>query len=118
MAELEQREAMETDEREGIIREYLEMLLPDNWDSMNVYERRNYINGDEFETGKQEGSVRRERVCIAEIWCECFSKDKGNLKKQDSNEIAAIMAKMCEWKKADVSLRFKLYGVAKGYIRV
>lgn len=118
MAELEQREAMESDEREGIIREYLEMLLPDNWDNMNVYERRNYINGDEFEIGKQEGNIKRERVCIAEIWCECFSKDKGNLKKQDSNEIAAIMAKMKDWKKAEVSLRFKLYGVAKGYIRV
>ena len=26
-----QREAMETDEREGMVREYLETLLPDNW---------------------------------------------------------------------------------------
>lgn len=117
LAELEQRDAMETDEREGIIREYLEMLLPDNWDSMNIYERRNYINGDEFETGAQEGVVRRERVCIAEIWCECFSKDKGNLKRQESNEIASIMAKMTGWKKADSSIRFSLYGVAMGYIR-
>lgn len=118
LAELEQRNAMESDEREGIIREFLELLLPENWDNMNIYERRSTVNGDEFETGRQEGTIRRERVCIAEIWCECFGKDKGNLKKQDSNEIAAIMAKMDGWKKADVSLRFKIYGVAKGYIRV
>lgn len=118
MAELEQRNAMETDEREGIIREYLEILLPNNWDNMNVYERRNFINGDEFETGRQEGTVRRERVCIAEIWCECFSKDKGNLKRQESNEIAAIMARMEGWKKSEISMRFTMYGVAKGYFRV
>jgi putative DNA primase/helicase len=39
----EQREAMEQDEREGTIRDYLEMLLPENWESMNLYERRNFI---------------------------------------------------------------------------
>jgi predicted P-loop ATPase len=118
MAWAEQREAMETDEREGFIREYLEMLLPDNWDSMNIYERRNYMNGDEFETDRTTGTVRRERVCIAEIWCECFGKDKGNLGRLESNTIAAIMAKMESWEKAEASMRFKLYGVAKGYIRV
>lgn len=118
LAEKEQRAAMETDEREGIIREYLDTLLPENWDDMNLYERRNYLNGDEFEKVRQTGTIRRERVCIAEIWCECFGKDRGSLKRQDSNEIAAIMARLEEWKKSDRAMRFKLYGVAKGYERV
>lgn len=118
LAEVEQKNAMESDEREGIIREYLEMLLPENWDELNIYERRNFLNGDEFEAGRQEGTIRRDRVCIAEIWCECFSKEKGNLKRQESNEIAAIMAKMEGWKKSEASIRFRLYGVAMGYVRV
>lgn len=118
MAEKEQKAAMESDEREGIIREYLERKLPENWDDMNLYERRDFLNGDEFEAGYKEGIIQRQRVCIAEIWCECFGKDKGSLKRQDSNEIAAIMARIEEWKKADASMRFSLYGVAKGYIRV
>lgn len=118
MAEREQRAAMETDEREGMIREYLDTFLPESWDNMNIYERRNFLNGDEFEASVKQGINVRERVCIAEIWCECLSKDKGNLKRQDSNEISAIMAKMDGWKKAESSMRFKIYGVAKGYVKV
>lgn len=117
MAEKEQRAAMESDEREGIIRDFLDRKLPENWDSMNLYERKEFLNGDEFGTGLQDGIIERQRVCIAEIWCECFGKDKGSLKRQDSNELAAIMARIEGWKKADASMRFSLYGVAKGYIR-
>lgn len=118
MAEREQRAAMETDEREGMIREYLETLLPENWNDMNLYERRNYLNGDEFERPRQTGAVRRERVCIAEIWCECFGKDRGSLKRQDSNEIAAIMSRIEGWKKTGKTLKFgKIYGDAMAYIR-
>ena len=119
MAEKEQRAAMETDEREGMIREYLDTLLPENWEDMNIYERRNFLNGDEFENRGQTGIIERERVCIAEIWCECFSKDRGSLKRQDSNEIAGIMARLDDWKKSNSNLQFgKLYGSAKAYIRV
>jgi predicted P-loop ATPase len=118
MAEKEQKRAMESDEREGIIREFLEKRLPDNWDDMNIFERRVYINGDEFETNSKEGTNERKNVCIAEIWCECFGKDKGSLKRQDSNEIAAIMAKLDGWEKTESSMRFRIYGVAKGYEKV
>ena len=66
----EQREAMEQDEREGTIRDYLEMLLPENWESMNLYERRNFINGSEFEGSRKVGVKKRTRVCNMEIRCE------------------------------------------------
>lgn len=117
LAKKEQMEAMEVDEREGMVREYLDMLLPENWADMDLYERRNYLNDDEM-TSKIEGTVERDRVCIAEIWCECFGKDKGALKRQDSNEIAAIMARIEGWEKIDKSIRFDKYGVVKGYLRV
>lgn len=48
MATSEQAEAMETDEREGLVRAYLDTLLPENWDSMSLYDRRNFLNGSEF----------------------------------------------------------------------
>ncbi|MGN1179975.1 MAG: VapE domain-containing protein, partial [Suilimivivens sp.] len=62
LAKAEQREAMESDEREGLVREYLEALLPDNWDDMDTFERRNFLDG----TGKadigKKGTVRRTQV--------------------------------------------------------
>lgn len=36
-AEAEQKEAMETDDREGFVQEYLETLLPENWNEMGLY---------------------------------------------------------------------------------
>ena len=113
----EQKEAMEQDEREGTIRDYLEMLLPENWESMTLYERRNFINGSEFEGSRRVGVKKRNRVCNMEIWCECFGKERGNLKRQDANEIAAIMSGIEGWKRPEGKMRFSIYGVVKGYVR-
>ena len=114
----EQREAMEMDEREGLVRDYLDMLLPANWDKMSLYERKNYISGNDFDDGtRQEGTIRRERVCNMEIWCECFGRERGNLKRQDANEISAIMNNIEGWYKPEGKMRFSLYGVVRGYVR-
>ncbi len=117
MAVHEQREAMEQDEREGMVRDYLEILLPNNWDNMTLYERRNFINGSEFEGEHHVGTVKRKRVCNMEIWCECFGKERGNLRRQDANEIIAIMSNIDGWSKTEVKMRFSIYGVVKGYTR-
>ena len=113
-----QREALETDEREGMVREYLETLLPDNWNEMSLYERRNFLNGSEFGEVSVKGSVKRTKVCNMEIWCECFGKAKADLKRLDANVISAIMAKMEGWQKSGKKSRFGMYGIVAGYERI
>ena len=49
---------MEQDDREGIVRNYLDMLLPDNWDSMDYYRRREYIRDIDDPT-RPTGTVKR-----------------------------------------------------------
>lgn len=119
MASIEQHDALEIDDREGVVREYLSKLLPKSWNSMNMFERRNFINGSDFGS-PDVGTEKRDRVCIMEIWCECFGKDRANLKRQDSNEIGAIMARIEDWEKYKGGkydkLDFRPYGVAKGYL--
>ena len=117
MALKEQQIAMEVDEREGMVRDYLEMPLPKRWDRMDIFDRRNYICGSEFGGEREPGVRKRERVCNMEIWCECFGKERGNLKRQDANEISAIMANIEGWKKADNKVRFPIYGIVRGYCR-
>ena len=117
MALKEQQIAMEVDEREGMVRDYLEMPLPERWDKMDIFDRRNYICGSEFGGEREPGVRKRERVCNMEIWCECFGKERGNLKRQDANEISAIMANIEGWKKADNKVRFPIYGIVHGYCR-
>ena len=112
---------METDDREGLVREYLEKLLPEKWAEMDVYERRSFLNGGEFGT-PIEGTVKREIVCSMEVWCECFGKDSANLKKTDSYEITAIMSRIEDWKPYDGnktgSLRFPIYNKQRAFQRV
>lgn len=109
LAKAEQREAMESDEREGLVREYLEALLPDNWDDMDTFERRNFLDG----TGKadigKKGTVKRTQVCNMEIWCECFGKERSNLKRADSNELSGILVKL-GWVRLDRKERVANYG--------
>ena len=115
-AEEAQRDAMEVDERQGMIEEYLETLIPDNWDSMDAYARRSYIADKDAPTSPM-GTVRRETVSNAEIWVECFGRGLSELKPVDSYAIAAIMARVSGWKKTKESKRIRIYGKQRFYIR-
>lgn len=121
MAYAKQQEAMESDDREGLVQDYLDRLLPENWDNMDLYQRRTFLGGSEFEDTPTEGTVRRERVCIMEIWCECFGKERQNLKKADSYELEGILNKIGGWERytGNVSgkMRISGYGIQRAFIR-
>ena len=109
LAKSEQRAAMESDEREGLVREYLDTLLPDNWNDMELFERRNYLNGSEFGESVHTGTVKRTSVSNMEIWCECFGKERANIRKTDSTELTGILKRL-GWKRLDNKARIPLYG--------
>lgn len=109
LAKAEQREAMESDEREGLVREYLDTLLPDNWEQMDTYERRNFLDGTGVADIGKKGTIRRTQVCNMEIWCECFGKERSNLRRADSNELSGILVKL-GWKRLDKKERVVNYG--------
>lgn len=109
LAKDEQREAMESDEREGLVREYLDTLLPERWAEMDLFERRNFLTGSDFGSLQEKGTVRRTSVSNMEIWCECFGKERANLRRTDSNELTGILARL-GWKRADNKVRIPLYG--------
>ncbi|TCL60554.1 putative P-loop ATPase [Kineothrix alysoides] len=117
-----QQDAMESDDREGIIIDYLNRLLPIDWDKMDLYQRRAFLGGGEFETSGLTGVVERDRCCVMEIWCECFGKERQNLKKIDSYEIEGIINKIGGWSKYEGSKsgksRIPQYGIQKTFFRV
>jgi len=116
-AESEQQAAMESDEREGLVREYLEKRLPENWKALSLYDRRSYLDGGEFGEAP-EGTVPREMVCPQEIWAECFGKNPSDIKNSDSIAINIIMTKMEGWEKMEKPARFPIYGLGRGFKRV
>ena len=109
LAKDEQREAMESDEREGLVREYLDTLLPERWAEMDLFERRNFLTGSDFGSLQEKGTVKRTNVSNMEIWCECFGKERANLRRTDSNELTGILARL-GWKREESKVRIPLYG--------
>ena len=115
-AKKEQSEAMERDDREGLVARYLDMLLPETWDTMDVYQRREYVQ-DPDSPLNVKGTVRRETVSNIEIWCECFGKAKEDIKPSDSYALAAIMTRFGDWERTAKSVRLPIYGKQRVYQR-
>lgn len=103
----------------GLIEEYLEMLLPEDWESLDIFDRRDYISnyGDDDHCG----SVQRERVCALEIWCEVMEGDRKNLQNAKAREITDILQAMRGWTpytKGTGKARFgRLYGPQRAFVR-
>ena len=116
-AQEEQREAMQQDDREGIVREYLNMLLPDTWDEMDIYRRRDYFRDVEDPT-RPKGTIKRMEVSNIEIWCECFGKAKEDIKPIDSYAISAIMKRLKDWQRSDNRRTIPIYGRQRIYTRI
>ena len=116
-AEEAQRGAMEVDERIGMVEEYLNTLLPENWDTMDLYARREYLS-DTNSPLVMKGSVKRNSVSNAEIWCECFNRSFQDLKPSDSYAIAALMTQVSDWERTKTTLRQPIYGKQRLYMRI
>lgn len=114
-AEEAQRSAMESDERQGLVEQYLSKLLPANWDSMDLYQRRNFLDGDDITS--DAGTIQRTEVSNAEIWCECFCRNIADLKPSDSHAIAALMTQVDGWKRTNRRVKQPLYGRQRLYER-
>jgi hypothetical protein len=115
-AKAEQRGALEQDDREGLVLEYLDTLLPDNWADMDIYRRRDYIR-DPSDPTRAVGKYQRTEVSNIEIWCECFGRAKEDMKPADSYAISGIMTRIEGWTKPTVRKRIPVYGQQRLYSR-
>lgn len=100
--------------KEGIIQAFVERTVPPDWDKRDSSTRLIYWGG---EFGKpQEGTTGpRDRICAAEIWCECFRSDIKFMKQIDTREINGILASMPDWE--EYRGRYGPYEFQRGYRR-
>lgn len=110
-----QQSAIEVDERVGMVEEYLKTKVPDTWAEIDLYQRRNYLQGNEFGTPEHKGVKERTEISNAEIWCECFNENLQELKPSDSYGIAAIMSQIPSWERTNCAKRQPIYGRQRLY---
>lgn len=111
-----QQDHNEQDDRAGLVQHYLDTLLPETWDDLNVYERRQFLQGQDDLI--PEGTVQRTRVCVGEIWCEALGGQLKDMTRFNTKDIHDIMKRMPGWVEHKSKIKNKLYGVQKGYVRV
>jgi predicted P-loop ATPase len=90
------REVQEMYEEEnpkaGVVADYLDRLLPEGWETQDIYTRRQWLETDAV------GTVRRETVCTLEIWAEALGGNPDKMDRYIAKEIRDIMAGLPEWR--------------------
>ena len=116
LAEQAQEEHQETSGWEGMIRGFLEIEVPLNWDQMDKAARKIFLQGNSQIAGEDLRPI--DKVCVMEIWEECIGGDQKYLKPADRKKIGEILAHTRGWSRIKTNARFGPYGVQKGFFRV
>ena len=115
-AKAKQEEHREASSREGIVREFMERPVPDDWSKWPLDKRRMFWGGVTMGSDSPH-LVPRDRICALEVWCEAFNGQIKELKNADTRELNAIMAATPGWQKTGGTLRFGPYGTQRGFTK-
>lgn len=110
-AEARQREAMETDPRESLIRAYLEAPVPPDMDSWGMEAREAFWDAP---GEPEEGFAPRTEVSIPEIWHEALGGVPGRADLRESRQIGAILRKL-GWVSTGYMKRTEAYNVVRTF---
>lgn len=99
-AKRQQSTHMEVDPREGLIQEWLESPIEDDF-------------------GADKDSPKyHKRVCASQIWVECLNRKKGDMRPWEAKEICDIMRRMPGWIEVKGRVRVPGYGQQTAFDRI
>ena len=114
-----QKEHSESNPLDGLISEFLEKEIPEDWNKKTVKQRRDYFHSSvEPIKDSNKEYIKRDRICALEIWNECMDRDPGSLKRFNTKEINEILERMEGWERGKSGMRFGAYGVQKGFRKI
>lgn len=116
-AKAKQEEHREASSREGIVREFMERPVPDDWSKWPLDKRRMFWGGVTMGSDSPH-LVPRDRICALEVWCEAFGGSIKEMKNTDTRELNAIMAATPGWQKSVCTLHFGPYGTQRGFTKI
>lgn len=110
-----QMEHQESDPREGVILNFLDTPVPEDWNRRDEESRRTfYMN---MMSNRQLCVAKRDRICAVEIWVECFHQDKGKMRNSDAREINSILRKVPGWEEIKSPRKTPAYGNQRIFVR-
>lgn len=113
-AKQKQEEHREVSSREGVVKDFLEKQVPEDWSRWPLDKRRMFWSGS---VQDNIPLVPRDRVCALEVWCEALGGSMKEMRSADTRELNAIIAAMPEWEKSATAQRCGTYGVQRGFVK-
>lgn len=112
-----QLNALEFDEREGEVAEYLDTLLPADWYNWDLSQRVDYFQQRDVLSPTIEGTMQRTRVSTKEIYCECLGLPWARFTRQDGDRIKTMLLRIGGWKSGNKLEKVPGYGPQRCYHR-
>ena len=111
-AKEEQEQHRERSTKEGLIIDFLEQEVPEDWGSWDLTRRLMYWQGGVKYEGRTE---QRSKVCALEVWCEALGNDPRAIRNSDAAEINGIISMQKGWKRMKSAVRFGHCKTQRGF---
>ena len=115
-AKAAQESHRETSAREGIVLDFIERRVPEDWNSWGLDKRKMFWGGSFVETNSLT-LVPRNKVCALEVWCEALDGRQKDMTYSDAVEINGILENAPGWVRLKKPLRCGYCGVQRGFVR-
>lgn len=108
-AAAEREEFTEEDTLGGLIQNYLETLVPEDWADRGPEARKLWLfNRDQGL--EAEGTVRQDETCSVALWVEALGRRVGDHRRQDLLDITNALRRLPGWRTRPGRHRIKPYG--------
>lgn len=106
---------LEEDAIEPLVRQYLDMRVPDTWHEMSPSDRQSWVEtvGD-FGDG---GTERIDLVCSMQIWVEALGNHVGDHRRGDLLQITNVLKQLPGWEALPGTTRVAGYGPQRVFRR-
>lgn len=108
-----QEDHREVDAWEGILHDFIEKPIPDDWDSWTLENRRTFLSGNAH---TDRPLVERQRVSATEFLCEALGFTEGSLSNRDLMRVSKLLRGLPGWKPTKKQYRTP-YAQPRGYVR-
>ena len=110
----EEHNEIETDDRAGLIGEYIHKEIPTTWDSMTMQQRADWFRISSESTAT-EPRMKRETVCAVEVYVECFQMRIDEKLRYKTRVINQMLRKRKDLVELDDRTYDKVYGRQRRY---
>ena len=115
LAAKEQAKHTEQDFSIGLIQQFLDMPVPENWLALSLSQRLDFYQAQQ--DGLEEGTMLRDRICALEIWQELFRGRPKDFNRARAREINATLRQLENWTLCSSAECGKIYGRQRGFMR-